>query len=214
MTGLFSPELFAGQVVLITNAGPWSAELADAFRRGGAAVATTHRSEKATVVLDTSDAAAVAEAFDAVEARFGQPSILINGPGERRELAAADTRLADWRRITEPNYDGVFLCCAEFARRRIGAEQRGWILNLIDTPDPVGHAAEVAAAAGVANLIKTLGAEWARDGLRVNGLASRGWARSPTPAASAQSLTAMALYLCSPYSGFVTASTLEIDAHD
>ena len=200
MSGLFSPQLFEGRTVLITNAGDWARPLADAFSRGGAKVKLA--ADEAAI-----DTPAIAETFDAAEMELGPVDILINGPAPRAEGGAEDITLADWRAVTAPGYDGVFLRCAEFARRRIAAEGRGWVVNLMETPGPAGHAAGIAAAAGVANLVKTLGAEWARDGIRVNGLSARDWS-----GASEQSLVAMTLYLCSPYSGFVTASLLEIDS--
>src|SRR5690606_11004419 len=146
-----------------------------------------------------------ARAFDDAERRDGPADILVTGPAPRLTRAAEATRRGDWRTVTGPGYDGVFLCCGEFARRRISAEARGWILTLIEGSVPRASAAEAAAAGGVANLVKTLGAEWARDGVRVNGLSSADWEN-----ASATTLDALALYLCSPYSGFVTGTILEI----
>lgn len=192
--GLFSPDMFAGKSVLITGAGPWAEDLANAFRQGGASVSVTG------CLTEPEEITAAFEGCD------GPVDILVNGPAPRLGQPAEATRQADWRQVAGPGYDGVFLCCGEFVRRRIAAGARGWILNLIDTP-PVGHAAETAASAGVANLIKTLGAEWARDGVRVNGLSCPDWEKAPP-----ETLKAMALYLCSPYSGFVTASRLSIVA--
>ena len=202
MSGLFSPRLFAGRTVLITGQGRWADSLGDAFGQGGASVASPRD-------IDWSDAAAVAEAFDAAEARFGPVDVLVTAPEVAFPRRAKEITLSDWRAVTGPGYDGVFLACAEFARRRLRARGRGWITNLISHPNGAGHAAEVATGAGVENLVKTLGAEWARDGIRVNGLISRDWSSVCT-----RSLTAMTLYLCSPYSGFVTASLLEVDPDD
>jgi NAD(P)-dependent dehydrogenase (short-subunit alcohol dehydrogenase family) len=198
MDGLFSADLFAGKAALITGAGPWSEGVADAFRRGGAS---------ALVIGHLEDADEVAAAFDRAEEGCGPADILITGPAPRLGKPAASTRQSDWRTVAGSGYDGSFFCCGEFARRRKAAHARGWILALIDRPGSGAVATEAAVAGGVANLVKTLGAEWARNGLRVNGLSSSDW-----EAASTTTLSAMALYLCSPYSGFVTAAILEIGA--
>jgi len=214
--GLFSAERLRGQVVLITNGSARTTGIVNAFRRGGATVALTNRAaysgaEDLALGLDTGDPAAVSEAFDTVEARLGPVAILINAPDERHNRPSAEMRLEMWRQITRTRYDGVFFCCAEFARRRIAAKKRGWILNLVDPPE-VGTAAEQAAAGGVLNLVKTLGAEWARDGLRVNGIVLAHDDDKTLSAANGESLAALALYLCSPYAGFVTAATLRLGA--
>lgn len=200
--GLYSADLYAGETVLIAGRGAWTDGLAETFQGRGALVLNP--------ILDVSDPAAIAEVFDVAEASGSPISILITAPPKRRLAAAADMRLAGWRAVTGQGYDGVFFCCAEFARRRIALGLSGMIVSLIDTTESSRSSAEASAAAGVINLVKTLGAEWARDGIRVNGLSSPRFGAPDWSAREAESLSAMALYLCSPYAGFAACGVTAV----
>jgi NAD(P)-dependent dehydrogenase (short-subunit alcohol dehydrogenase family) len=187
---MLAADTFAGDVVLVTNAGSTLAMAAALeFARAGACVALTYpphdeRPDAASLLAlgarvlslpcDVTDEAAVAAVFDAVEAELGAVGILLNHHGAAPLGAAESLGLAAWKRVTNAVIDGSFICSTEFARRRIAAKAGGAVLNLVDTMAWTGgpamaHAATASAA--VLNLTRTLAVEWGPDNIRVNAIA-------------------------------------------
>jgi NAD(P)-dependent dehydrogenase (short-subunit alcohol dehydrogenase family) len=212
VNGLYAPDLFADASVLIVGEGRWTGILAAAYRARGARVALVGAGADSdlTLAVEAGDAAAIDAAFQAIETSLPPVATLIVGPPPRRLTPGASLTVESWRAVTGPGYDGVFLWCAGFARRRLAAGGGGTILALMDEAGGDGLAAEAATAAGVANLVRTLGAEWGRDGIRTNGLSSKAFGEDRWTETGADSLTAMSLYLTSPYSGFATCGVLSI----
>ncbi|MDB5430171.1 MAG: fadH [Caulobacter sp.] len=124
-------------------------------------------------------------------------SILLCGAASPADAAAAD--FAAWRAQAGPGYDGVFFCATEFARRRLAAKAGGCILVLVPAPDDRDPAA-AAISHAVANLVRTLAVEWARDGIRINAISSA--------LATPEQLSPLIAYLCSPHAAYVTGAVL------
>ncbi len=121
------------------------------------------------IVADVSDAAAVARAFDELDALLGGLDVLVNNAGISLRHRFVDISPQDWRAVMAVNLDGVFLA-AQAAARRMLAGGGGVILNMGSTNGLVGyhHYADYnASKAGVIELTRSLALELAPT-VRVN----------------------------------------------
>ncbi|MBL8652209.1 MAG: SDR family oxidoreductase [Sphingopyxis sp.] len=126
--------------------------------------------------LDVTDSAAVAAAADAMLAREGRIDILVNNAGiARSETAAEDVADEHWLHVLDVNLNGSFWCARAFGRHMLAAGQ-GSIVNvgsmsgfIVNRPQPQSY--YNASKAAVHQLTKSLAAEWAPRGVRVNAVA-------------------------------------------
>ncbi|MES1935406.1 glucose 1-dehydrogenase [Salinisphaera hydrothermalis] len=122
--------------------------------------------------IDIGDQASVASVANAVQQRFGPADILVNSAGVVDNTPAEDMTAEQWRRVFGVNLDGLFWCCQCFGRQML-ARNRGAIVNIasmsgmvVNKPQP--QASYNASKAGVIMLTKSLAAEWADRGVRIN----------------------------------------------
>jgi NAD(P)-dependent dehydrogenase (short-subunit alcohol dehydrogenase family) len=190
----------AGQRALIAGAGEAIEVVAAALAAAGAAVARQPAD---------SDAPAIAAHFDAA----GDVDLLVHAGVPSVDVAPEAIDIATWRAGFSADIDSRFLYAAEFARRRIAAKQPGAILFLMPSPEPAARKAAAASAQGALdNLVKSLAVEWARDGIRVNAIASRACeAGGLGDDAVRRSLGYLAAYLESDYAAYVTGSVMGVD---
>ena len=128
------------------------------------------------VVLDVTDSVAVDAAARAMLAREGRIDILINNAGiARSETAAEDVADEHWLNVLDVNLNGSFWCARAFGRHMLAAG-RGSIVNvgsmsgfIVNRPQPQSY--YNASKAAVHQLTKSLAAEWAGRGVRVNAVA-------------------------------------------
>jgi len=126
--------------------------------------------------LDVTDSAAVTAAADAMLAREGRIDILVNNAGiARSETAAEDVADEHWLNVLDVNLNGSFWCARAFGRHMLAAGQ-GSIVNvgsmsgfIVNRPQPQSY--YNASKAAVHQLTKSLAAEWAPRGVRVNAVA-------------------------------------------
>ncbi len=123
-------------------------------------------------VLDVTDSMAV----EAAAERSGGADILVNNAGiARSDTAAEDVADEHWLNVLDVNLNGTFWCARAFGRRML-AKGSGSIVNIgsmsgviVNRPQPQSY--YNASKAAVHQLTKSLAAEWAGRGVRVNAVA-------------------------------------------
>lgn len=127
-------------------------------------------------LLDVTDVEGVQRVHDAIVARHGAVDILVNNAGIAISNHPAET-MSDqvWNKVIDVNLNGVFWCCRAFGKSMLerGAgsivnvgSMSGFIVNR-----PQEQANYNASKAAVHHLTKSLAAEWAARGVRVNSVA-------------------------------------------
>jgi NAD(P)-dependent dehydrogenase (short-subunit alcohol dehydrogenase family) len=246
------PATFAGACVFITGAGTGLGKaIAAEFARLGASIVIASRKAEhldagraaieqlgapvATVPCDIRDAEQISAAFDAAEAQFGLPDVLVNNAAANFPVPAEDMSPNAWRTVVDITLNGTFLCCREFGRRHISARTPGSIVNVgasyAWTGGP-GFVHSAAAKAGVKNLTESLAVEWGPYGIQVNGLvpglfphedmtadiqgnmdrtSDKDACQPALRVGQRQELGWAATFLASPYARFVSGHTLVVD---
>lgn len=107
--------------------------------------------------------------------RFGKIDILVNNAGIVRHVPAEEMSRKDWDDVINLNLTAVFLCSQRVGRHMIKRNQ-GCIINIasmsgiiVNNPQP--QVSYNASKAGVIMLTRSLAAEWAKYGIRVNAIA-------------------------------------------
>lgn len=186
----FKMERFglAERVAVVTGASRGIGQaLAVGLARAGADVVLAARNEgalKETAKLveavgrralvcptDISSEADVAQLGDRAEAAFGRVDILVNNAGMNETLTPTEKlSLEDWNKTLAVNLTGAFLCCREFGPS-MAKRKKGVIVNvgsiLAEAGMPWSLAYSVTKG-GLVSMTRSLAAEWARAGVRVN----------------------------------------------
>lgn len=165
-----------GRVAFVTGGGRGiGAAAADALREAGATVVAGDL-RGADIVLDVTDSARVAAVADEIAASHGRIDILVNNAGIARSGAPAEA-VADehWLNVLDVNLNGSFWCARAFGRHMLAAG-KGAIVNvgsmsglIVNRPQPQSY--YNASKAAVHQLTRSLAAEWASRGVRVNAVA-------------------------------------------
>ena len=111
---------------------------------------------------------------------------------------------AEWRAALDAGLDQCFMLARNFAaaRRESGA---GGAVLYIAAPEQALGSDHAAAAGALGNLTKTLGVEWARDGIRVNAILT---------SETGETLGNLAAYLVSDYAAYVTGAVMGVGLDD
>jgi NAD(P)-dependent dehydrogenase (short-subunit alcohol dehydrogenase family) len=127
------------------------------------------------VAADVTDPQQVQRAVEEVLSRLGQVDVLVNNAGTCIHRPALEVTQEEWRSVMDVNVDGVWHCSQAFGRQMV-AQRSGVIVNIGSISGqivnrPQWQPAYNASKAAVHQLTKSLAAEWAPYGVRVNALA-------------------------------------------
>lgn len=131
------------------------------------------------VVCDvTDDAQRVALVETAVSAGGGSYDILVNNAGISIIGPAETEPFEQFQQVVDVNLNSLFRLC-QLSFEPLRSSGHGSIINVASilgflAGTPVKQASYCASKAGVVNLTRELAAQWARKGIRVNGIAP-GW---------------------------------------
>lgn len=121
-------------------------------------------------VADVTDRAQVDAALDAVRAKLGPVTVLVNAAGLEKFKRFTDISFEDWQRVIDVNLNGVFHCIQAVLPDMIEA---GWgrIVNISSSSTHSGQpymSPYVAAKSAVNGLTKSLALEYGPAGITVN----------------------------------------------
>ena len=211
-------------VLLVRDRKGASAAVAELESLGVAALAVT---------ADVTDSGQVEQAVTEIMAQMGQVDILVNNAGTCIHRPALEVTPEEWRSVMDVNVDGVWHCAQAFGRQMV-AQRSGVIVNIGSISAQIVNRPQWqpgynASKAAVHQLTKSLAAEWAPYGVRVNALAPgyiktemapvdapqfrRHWIEDAPMRryATPDELGPSVVFLASDASSFMTGSVLVVD---
>lgn len=129
--------------------------------------------EVLALALDVTAADSVDKALDAVEARYGAVTILVNNAGVADSRHSLKVDEASWDYIMDTNLKGAWRMAQAVASRCIRAGSSGSIINIasiLGLRVGFGESAYATAKAGLVQLTKAMALELAGKGIRVNAI--------------------------------------------
>lgn len=241
-----------GRVAIVTGASSglgvtFAKGLAGAGARVVLAARRIDRLEALAADLEATGARALAVACDvtnedevdalveAARERFGRIDVLVNNAGASNIVPAEEESISSFRQIVDVNLIGAFVCAQRVGRVMLEAGA-GSIVNVssilgLVASGQIKQASYCASKGAVVQLTRELAAQWARRGVRVNGIApgwfasemtagmfsderSLRWVRGRDPMGRPgleEELVGPLVFLASDASSYVTGQTIAVD---
>ncbi|MFL9870789.1 SDR family NAD(P)-dependent oxidoreductase [Paraburkholderia megapolitana] len=189
--------------------------------------------EAISVKADVSNREELEAMVDTVTRTLGPIDVLVNNAGIGFHANALTLEDDEWQRLFSINLDGVWKA-SQIVGRQMVKNGRGSIINIgsisgLIVNRPQWHSPYGIAKAAVHHLTRSLAAEWAQSGVRVNAIAPgyvkteiasteyedyRHYWRDEVPMqryATPEEIAPVALMLASDASSFMTGSVLVVD---
>jgi NAD(P)-dependent dehydrogenase (short-subunit alcohol dehydrogenase family) len=209
------------------------ARVAIAARDGARSQEVAGRLGVLAVDADVTDRASVEAMLARVTRDLGPVDVLVNNAGTCFHRPALEVPAQEWRQVFDVNVDGLWHCSQVVGAQMVG-RGAGVIVNIgsisaLIVNRPQMQPAYNASKAAVHQLTKSLAAEWAPHGVRVNALAPGYVKTEMAPVedprfkprwvddapmqryALPEELGPSLVYLASPASSFMTGSVLVVD---
>ena len=242
-----------GQVVVVTGAGRGIGRVIamDAFKSGAKlAVGSRTTGDLETLQseiealggeciygpLDVTQVDSIRQFLDSVVEHYGRIDVLINNAGYNKLAKILEYDEALYDQIVDANLKNVFFCSQIAAKQMIAQGNGGVIVNISSQAGVVGapeRGPYSGAKGGVNNMTRTMAAEWAEYGIRVNVVAPT-VTRSPLAEqamsdsqafadavrtknllrgdlAEPEEISAPVIFLASPAASMITGHTLVVD---
>jgi 3-oxoacyl-[acyl-carrier protein] reductase len=239
---IMTPLDFSGQTVLVVGGSSGIGNgIAQAFREHGATVhvwgtrpgAEDYAREAGSDLAGLSYSGVDVGDADAVERwdpPFDKLDVLVQCQGTV-VYKRGEFEKPGWDKVMSVNLDSLMLIATKFRTSLTGGGRMIIVSSISGFQANIGNPAYSASKAGAISLTKVLGKAWAREGIRVNGIAPGLVATKLTsvttqdPQRMAGALAAIpdgregtpddmghaALFLASPLAGYVTGHTLVVD---
>ena len=213
--------------------GEAGARVAIAARDDGLSASVAGELGALAVTTDVSDAASVRGMLEMVTATLGPVDVLVNNAGVCYHRPALEVPDDEWRSVWDVNVDGVWHCSrvvgAQMVERGTGSIVNIGSISAEIVNRPQWQPAYNASKAAVHQLTKSLAAEWAPHGVRVNALAPGYVKTEMAPvdeprfrprwiedapmqrAATPEEIAPSVVFLASEASSFMTGSVLVVD---
>jgi 3-oxoacyl-[acyl-carrier protein] reductase len=233
-------EFTGARVLVIGGSSGIGNGIAHGFRQRGASVTGTRPDFGDYLEAEDSDFTGLdyrqldltdRDAAEQLAAGFGPLDVLVLCQGTVRYGRQEFTR-EGWDAVVDINLNSVMDAARAFHPALAGAKGKIIIITSVAAfKSTIGTPAYAASKAGAASLTKTLGEAWARDGIRVNGIAP---GLVPTKLTSVttdnpdrreasinaiplrrlgtpEDMAGAALFLASPLAAYITGQTLVVD---
>jgi len=186
------------------------------------------------MVCDVSDPDAAEMSVSQAMSQMENLDILFNNAGIGMHKSCLEVTAADWKKVNDVNYNGVFYMAAAFARELVRRGRPGSIINTASMSGlivnvPQEQVAYNSSKAGVIQMTRSMAVELARHGIRVNSI-SPGYMKSEMTALRPQELkdywnaripmgrmgtpyelATAVIYLAADSSSYTTGSNIIID---
>jgi glucose 1-dehydrogenase len=166
--------------------------------------------------------------------RLGGLDVLINNAGIQIPRPSEQLASAEFDRVLAVDLRGAFLCARQAIRRFLADEKPGVVINVSSVHEVIPRPSYLSysiSKGGVGNMTRTLALEYARRGIRVNGVGpgatitpiNRAWTEDPVKteivaghiplgrAGTADEMAGVCAFLASDDAAYITGQTIFVD---